>query len=157
MAKPITNIDPLPVDPVKQKEINKYELIDALLEKKESIEGLITLVDKLDERGVIEFFNGLVGKGDKVLELVMQELNKPNATDTFAHFMHIGTFVGRIDTNNLLKLSDRLNKGLEMAENASENDEQATLADILRALKDPNVNKSITMFIEFLKGFGVSQ
>lgn len=155
MAKLITNIEPLPVDPIKQREKNKYELIDALLERKASIEGLITLVEKLDERGVIEIFNGLVGKGDKVLELVMQELNKPNVTDAFEHFMHMGTLVGQIDTNKLLELVDRLNKGLEMAGKASENDEQTSLADILRALKDPHVNKSITMFIGFLKGFGM--
>lgn len=157
MARPITQIEPRPVDPVKQRNDKKNELIDAMLERKASIETLMDLVGKLEDRGILDLLNGLVGKGDKVLGVAMHELNKPGVSDTLDHLMNLGALISKVETKKLAGLADRINKGIEMAETAAESGEKTSLFDLLAALKDPDVNRAVTTLIGFLKGLGSAQ
>ena len=158
MAKPISAIEPTkPIDPETVRETNKNELLDALLERKASIESVIELVEKLDERGVLDLLNGLIGQGDKVLEVVMRELNKPGVSDTLDHLLNLGSFLSRLNTKKLVDLAERINAGIDAAEQAAKNGEMTTLFDLLKLFKDPDVNRTITTLFGFLKGAGATQ
>jgi uncharacterized protein YjgD (DUF1641 family) len=157
VAKPITSIQSLPIDPIRQREDYKNELVDSLLERKESIELLIDLIEKLDERGILDLLNGLFGQGDKVMGVVMRELNKPGVSDTLDHLMNLVSMIGKLDTNKLVNLTEHINTGLKMAEEAIDGGKTTSVFDLVLALKDPDVNRAVTTLIAFLKGAGSTQ
>ncbi|MGV3487482.1 MAG: DUF1641 domain-containing protein [Tuberibacillus sp.] len=157
MAKPTAIIEPKAVDPVSAREEKKNELLDALLERKASIEALMDLTEKLDDRGILDLLNGLVGKGDKVLGVVMHGLNKPGVSDTLDHILNLGAFLSRLDARKLVHLADRINAGVDAAEEAVASGESTNVFDLLKVFKDPDINRALTALIGFLKGAGAEK
>ena len=154
MADPITKIIPETVDPEVVRENDKEALLTALLERKESVEGFIEIIEKMDERGLLDLVNGLLGQGEKVLAIAAKELNKPNVTDTLDHLMNLASMVGHLNTEKLKGLADQVNAGLDSAEEVVNSGARTSLFDLMKALKDPEINRSITALLGFLKGAG---
>ncbi|MFC4618850.1 DUF1641 domain-containing protein [Camelliibacillus cellulosilyticus] len=154
MAKAITQIERFTVDPDDVRIQDKEALITALLERKQSMEALIELVEHLDDRGILDLLNGLLGKGDEVLAIAMKELNKPSLSDTLDHFMNLAALVSRLETKKLVDLAGHINHGMATAEKMVASGAKTSLFDLLSALKDPDVNRAITAMIGFLKGVG---
>jgi len=156
VAKPTNVIERKPVDQEMARETGKNELLDLLLERKASLEALIELVEKLDERGILALLNGLVGKGDEILGVVMHELNKPSTSAALSHLLSLGTLISRIEAEKLEGLAERVNRGIEKAITAAESDHMMTFYDLLKMFKDPDVNRVLSALFGFLKGIGSS-
>jgi uncharacterized protein YjgD (DUF1641 family) len=154
VAKAIQQIERTPVVPEEKASQDKEALIAALLERREAIEKAILFLQRADERGLLDVITALIGQGDKVMGVVSRELNKPHNSTMLVHFVKLAEMVGELDVEKLQPLIAKVNQGIEKADELVLTGETTTLFDMLKALKDPDVNRSITAIFGFLKGAG---
>ncbi|MBM7644661.1 uncharacterized protein YjgD (DUF1641 family) [Scopulibacillus daqui] len=154
MASPIQKIERMKIDPEVQKKQEADQLLSALLENKEAVQSLIEIVVKLQERGILDLLNALLGQGDKVLAIAVSELNKPGISDTIDHAMNLAQMLGNLEVKKLNGLIDHVNAGIDEAEKQINSGKHTTLFGLVKALKDPDVNRTITALVGFLKGAG---
>lgn len=157
MAKAIQQIERTPVAPEVKESQDKESILAALFERREAIEKSIHFLQRMDDRGLLDFMTALVGQGDKVMGVVARELNKPTNSTMLVHFVKLAEMIGELDIEKAQPLIQRVNRGLEKAETAAESGETTTVFDLLKALKDPDINRAITSLLGFLKGAGANQ
>ncbi|MFC7394913.1 DUF1641 domain-containing protein [Scopulibacillus cellulosilyticus] len=157
MASPIQKIERMKIDPEVQKQQETDQLLSALLDNKEAILSLIDIVDKLQDRGILDLLNALFGQGDKVLAIAARELNKPGISNTLDHTMNLAQMVGNLEVQKLKGLIDHVNAGIDEAEKQVNSGEKTSLFDLIKVLKDPDVNRAVTALVGFLKGAGKIQ
>lgn len=154
MAKAIQKVEKLPVNPVFEAEKNKEELVDTIVQHKDSITSLIRIVDKLESRGLLEIVEALLTRGDKVLSILMEELNEPKLRNILDRLVNVAEIIGDIEIEKLKHLTTQVNAGIVEAESQLKDNKETTLVDLLRTLRDPEINRTITVFLGFLKGAG---
>jgi uncharacterized protein YjgD (DUF1641 family) len=155
MAKAIQQIEKIPAPEVKQSE-DKEALLRALYEQRAAVEKSIHFLQRMDDRGLLDLMTALIGQGDQLIGVAAHELNKPSNTSLLVHMIKLGQMVGELDIEKLQPLIQRVNKGIEKAEETATSGDTTNVFDLLRALKDPDVYRAITSLIGFLKGAGAN-
>lgn len=156
MARAIQQIERAVVAPEVKESQDKERLLSTLLERQEAIEKSIHFLQRMDDKGLLDLMTALVGQGDKVMDVVARELNKPTNSTMLVHFVKLAEIVGELNVEKAQPLIQRVNRGLEKAEEAAESGETTSVFDLLKALKDPDINRAITSLIGFLKGAGAN-
>ena len=62
--------------------------------------------------------------------------------------------LGDLDLKTVRDVTSKLNQGMEEMNAAASSKEKTSVLDLAKALKDPEINRSITMLMNFLKGMG---
>lgn len=154
MAKSVTKIERMEIDPAVLQQQEKDEVLNALLDNKEAVLSVITLMEKLDDRGVLDLMTGLVGQGDKVLAIAARELNKPGVSSSIQNILKFGQILGGLDVEKMKGLVENVNAGLDEAGRRIENNERTTVFGMFKLFRDPDINRSVTALTGFLKGAG---
>lgn len=134
-------------------ERNLDEVSQAVSENKDAILKGIDLLATLNKSGSLDMANAFVKHKEDALENVMGELNKPQYSGTLENLSKLFLFIGELKVDELRYFADRLNNGMEVASTA-EDSEKTSYMDLLKALKDPEINRSVTMLLQFLRGMG---
>ncbi|SFD46295.1 Uncharacterized conserved protein YjgD, DUF1641 family [Lentibacillus persicus] len=153
MAEQISKIKRMEIPEETVQEKNIDDVIKAVSENKEAILKGIDLLDSLEQSGALDMVNALVKHREDALENVMEELNKPQYASTLENLPQLIFLIGKLNVNDLENFSDRLNHGMKEAAAAGPS-EQTSYIELIRALKDPEINRSITMLLQFLRGMG---
>lgn len=154
MAKPITDIEPIKISEAEQKQKDTEDILTALTNNKASVLEFLELLQHLHERGLLDFINGMLGQGDKVMGIAAREFNKPGISDSLDHMMNMVQMLGEIDMHKIKGLATNINEGMVYAEKNLEAGEKVSMFDLVKALKDPEINRAITALLSFLKGAG---
>ncbi|WP_443259429.1 DUF1641 domain-containing protein [Virgibacillus sp. L01] len=153
MSNPITNIKRKEIPEETTKERNLDEVSQAVSENKEAILKGIDLLATLNKSGSLDTVNALVKHKEDALENVMEELNKPQYSGTLENLSKLFLFIGDLKVDEIKYFADKLNTGMEVA-STSEDSHKTSYMDLLKALKDPEINRSVTMLLQFLRGMG---
>lgn len=156
MSKPISNIKRLVVNEETKKQRDLEEIETALADNKEAILETVDLIRHLHERGTLEFLNGLFSQGDEVFSIIVDELNQPNNSRVLENFVGLAGILGSIDVEQLKVMANQMNNGLREAAATEEagDDGPRNIFQLMKALKDPEINRSVSMLLGFLKGMG---
>ncbi|MFD1708596.1 DUF1641 domain-containing protein [Siminovitchia sediminis] len=155
MAEPIKNIQFKPVNEEEQRQNDLKEIEDALIANKDAILDLMKVIGHLKQRGVLDIANGLLGQGDKVLDIAVNLANMPENKNSLKNLMLLVGTIGMLNVTQLEPLLLKLNAGIARAAETAEKEEGKTsYIGMARALRDPEINRSITLLLEFLKGMG---
>lgn len=154
MAKAISNIKRFELTHEDQRKKDLEEVENALINNKEPILELLTVVGHMHDRGVISLLNGLFGQGDKVLNVLVKALDKPEATNTIKNLLLMVGTLGTINVQRLEPLLLKVNSGIARVADYKDTDEKTSYFDLVKALKDPEVNRAVTLLLTFLKGMG---
>lgn len=153
MAEPISNIKKMQLSEEEIKDQNLHEVLEAVSENKESVIKALNLASALNQNGTLDFLTALVKHKEEGLNNVITELNKDQYTNTLENASDLLFLVGDLDLNQMKELTGRLNEGMQEAL-ATEKEEKTSYTAMLKALKEPEINHSITMFLTFLRGMG---
>lgn len=154
MAKPISAIERLVVSDETKREQDLKEIEASLANHKEAVLEAIDLLGNLHDRGILSLLNGLFSKGDEVLRIMVQEVNQPNNSRVLGNLLGLTGILGSIDIDRLKILTEKANNGLKEATETDAVEEPGNVFELLKVLKDPEVNRSIGMLVQFLKGMG---
>jgi len=156
MAKAITNINRIQVTEEQKRKSDLEEIETALLDNKDAILQSMDILKHMNQRGVLSLLDGLFSEGDKVLNVLVKAADKPEATNTIKNLLLMIGVLGTINVQQLEPLLLKLNSGIaRVAEYTdSEDDDKLGYFDIVRSLKDPEINRALSLLFEFLKGMG---
>ena len=154
MAKAIKQIKRIEVSEEEKRANDLKEIEDALIENKDALLETLNVVGGMKERGILTLLNGLFGEGDRVLKVLVDLLNVPENTTALKNLMLLFGAAGKINVQDLEPLLLKVNAGIENVAEHSEGTEKTGYLDLLRALKDPEINRSLTILMTFLKGMG---
>lgn len=155
MAKAITNIKRIELTEEQKRRMELEEIETALLDNKEAILQSLDIVKHMNERGVLSLLDGLFSEGDKVLNVLVKAADKPEATNTLKNLLLMVGVLGTINVQQLEPLLLKLNSGIaRVAEYKDSDDDKIGYFDMVRSLKDPEINRALGLLFEFLKGMG---
>jgi uncharacterized protein YjgD (DUF1641 family) len=155
MAEPIKEIRFQIPDPEKQKQQDLKELEEALLKHKDAVLEIMEIAGYLKQRGILGIVKGLLGQGDKVLDILVNTANMHENKNTIKNILLLLGTIGMINVTQLEPFLLKLNAGVaRVAESEGQQDGKMGYIGLARALKDPEINRAITLILEFLKGMG---
>ncbi|PJZ00057.1 hypothetical protein CPT06_14070 [Bacillus vallismortis] len=154
MAKAIKQIQKIQVTEEDQRKRDMKEIEDALVENKEAILETLQMLGHMNERGALPLLRGLFGQGDKVLNILVKKADTEETANTLKNLLLLFGTLGMLDVKQLEPLILKVNAGVANAVEQKDSEEKTGYFDIIRSLKDPDINKSITLLFSFLKGMG---
>lgn len=136
-----------------QRENDLLEVTRAVSENKDAILKGIDLLTTVHESGALDMINALVKQKDQAIKNVVEQANKPTYASILENFSDLFLLTKDIPVDELGYLIGKVNQGLKEARTA-ENEESISYVGIIKALKNPEVNRSLTMMLGFLRGMG---
>lgn len=153
MAEPITNIKRMTYTDEEIREQQLHEVLGAVSDNKDAILKGVTLLRSLDDSGMLDAADALIKQRKAAMDNIFTELNKSSYTGVLENLSNLVFLLGDLDTENLKQFTDKINQGM-VETNVSDPDEKASIMGLAKALKDPEINRSITMILQFLRGMG---
>lgn len=153
MAEKLSTVKRMEIPEEVVHEENLDEVIKAVGDNKDAILKGIELLEALEKNGLLDMLNALIKHKEDALENVMSQLNKPEYSSVIENVIKLSMFAGKLNVNEIGHFIDRINQGLEEAQTA-QNMEKTSYTGLLKALKDPEINRSVTILLQFLRGMG---
>ena len=153
MANPITEMKRMEFSEEAIEEQNLAEVTAAVSENKDVILKGIDLLATLEESGALDAVNALVKHRKDALENVVGEINKPQYASTLENMSELFFLLGDLKVDQISYFVEKINEGMGEARVASK-EEPTSYMGLMKTLKNPEVNRSITMLLGFLRGMG---
>jgi uncharacterized protein YjgD (DUF1641 family) len=154
MAKAIKKVYRLTVPEEEQRKNDLSEVEDALIKNKKAILQTLEIMNHMQEKGILSLLNGLFGQGDKVLDVAVKAMDKPENTNTLKNLLLLLGTLGMINVRQLEPFLLKIDAGIARVAEYKDTDEKTGYLDLVKSIKDPEVNRAITILMQFLKGMG---
>ncbi len=154
MAAPIRKIKRIELTEEQKKEQSLENLLNEVAQNKESLLETLQLLQELHNSGILEAVNSLVKTKDEVAKIAVGQMTREPVTNMINNAMAAGGVLTQLDPETTKKLMGSVAKGLEKAEQGLQSSSQTTILDLMKALKDPDLNRAITFGMNLLKGVG---
>jgi uncharacterized protein YjgD (DUF1641 family) len=154
MAKAIKNVQKIPLSEEQKRSNDLREVEDALIKNKEAILQTLEIMNHMQDKGLLALLNGLFGQGEKVLDIAVKAMDKPENTNTLKNLLLLLGTLGMINVKQLEPFLLRIDAGIARVADYKDTEEKTGYFDLVRSLKDPEINKAITILMQFLKGMG---
>lgn len=151
MAQPIQQIVHQPRDERREAQARVEE---AVIQSADGIVDGLRLLQACEEKGLIPIVRALVEQGDDVLRVVVHAISRKGVTDGLKNLIGIVQFLSVVPPEDMERVFHAVASGLERATEQSEANARLGVYDLLRALRDPDVGRSLAMLFAFLKGMG---
>ncbi|SFB35089.1 Uncharacterized conserved protein YjgD, DUF1641 family [Lentibacillus halodurans] len=132
---------------------NLEEIKKAVSDHKEAVLKGIDFLETLNKSGTLDMVDALIKHREDALENVMREINKPQYAATLENLPKLLILIGELNVEDMERFAERLNHGVKEAA-AAEVSEHTSYMGLIKALKDPEINRSVTMLLQFLRGMG---
>lgn len=156
MAKSITTI----TEPVlSEKEANEKawaEVLEELSRNSEGLRSYIRLLQELHESGIMDTMKAALQSKEELAKVIVKEMNKPNNTNTINNLMAMADTLSMLDSDVVKKMASSVSTGFHKAREENQTEEKIGLFDLMKALKDPDINRAVRFGLNFLKGMGQS-
>lgn len=151
MAERITEIKRLKksYEQIKQESLN--DIIDAIVENKDSILKAIRLIGILDEAKILDALNGGLKARQVIINKFAVELNKDIYSGVLTNMAQLVFLLGELDVKDLSELLSRLNRGIHAA-NLTKPGDKTTIKNLVGFLRDDDLNRSMTYMLNLLRG-----
>ena len=151
MSKPIRKVRRLQISEEKVIDHNVDEVRKAVSANKDAILDGINMLASLHNSDFLMAGSAMVNHRKEIIKNFSQEINKPQYGGALHNLGQMLFLLGDLNIDQMEEFTNRINNGLESMASTSE-DEHTSYVGLLRALKDPEVNHSLTMLLNFLKG-----
>ncbi len=154
MAKPIHIIKRTELTEEQKKEQSLENLLTEVAQNKDSLVETLDLLQELHNSGILEAINSLVKTKEEVAKIAVGQMTREPVTNMINNAMAAGGVLTQMDPEMTKKLMESVAKGLEKAEQGLQSNSQTGIIDMMKALKDPDMNRAITFGLNLLKGIG---
>lgn len=134
---------------------DKYidDIMHAVVKNKSAILSGINLLSEVHASGTLDALHALIKQREVALTQLFTELNKERYRPFLENIHGFLELAGQLPIEDLLFLASKLNRGVEQAQQLKGN-ESISYVGLVKALKDPEINRSLTMILAMLKGMG---
>lgn len=154
MATPITRIKKKQLSPEELKLQRLFELETEVAEQQQALKKVLELTGELDKAGILDAVNAMVKARENLTEIAVHQASREPVTTLINNLMNAAGALTAIDPATTAKLASSVQRGLSEAEARQADSRKISLFGLLKALRDPDVNRSIRFGLHFLKGMG---
>ena len=154
MAMPIKTIKRIELTEEQKKEQTLDSLLTEVVQNKDSLVETLELLQELHNSGILDAINSLVKTKEEVAKIAVGQMTREPVTNMINNAMAAGGVLTQMDPEMTKKLMGSVAKGLERAEQGLQSNSTTGILDIMKALKDPDMNRAITFGMNLLKGIG---
>ncbi|WP_026677770.1 DUF1641 domain-containing protein [Fictibacillus gelatini] len=154
MAKPITKIEEPVLTEKEKQDQSLQKVLEDVSKNADGIKETIQLLQELHESGILGAINHLVEAKEQVAKIAVGQMLRPPVTNALNNAMAAAGVLTEIDPETTKKLTAGLSKGLQKAEEGLRTNKKVGVFDLVKLLKDPDINRVITFSLDLLKGLG---
>ncbi|MEH7309146.1 DUF1641 domain-containing protein [Neobacillus drentensis] len=154
MAKPIQTIQKIELTE-EQKKIQSLEnLLSGVADNHDSLLETLDLLQELHDSGIMEALGSLLKAKESAAKIAVGQFTRKPVTNMINNAMAAGGILTELDPETTSKLAKGLTTGLQKAEQELKADSKLGLFDLMKALKDPDINRALGFGFNLLKGIG---
>lgn len=154
MAKPIKTIQEAELTEEQKKGQSLEKLLNEIAENKDSLLDMLQLLQELHDSGILEAAGSLVKAKESVAKIAVTQLTRQPVTNMINNAMAAGGVLTELEPETTKKLLSSLSAGLKKAEEGLESGKKLGIFDLMKALKDPDINRALGFGFNLLKGLG---
>lgn len=154
MAKPIQTIVKKELTEEQKKLQTLESLLSEVADNKESLVETLHLLKELQDSGILEILSGLLQTKEHTAKIAIDQLSRKPVTNIINNVMAAGGILVEMDPESTSKLAKSLTAGIQKAEQGLQEDTTIGLIDLVKAIKDPEINRALRFGMNLLKGIG---
>lgn len=155
MAKATKIIYKQEVDPEIKHEQEVKELEQQLLEHKDSLEDLFSILEKMKDHKLLEMMDAGLGHSEDIIHRLVMSVQETDASKSIKNMLMIVQLLGTIDMEELEPIVLKFNKGIENAGEFEHGKGHGGYLSLVSALRDPQVIEGTNVVLRIVKGLGV--
>ncbi|MFT9849742.1 helical membrane plugin domain-containing protein [Aneurinibacillus sp. REN35] len=154
MAKPTTVVNRNEPTEAEKQAQSLGELIGFVAKNGEALQETLRIIQLLHESGALEVIGGLIESREKVMEIGVSQLSKPTMTRGVNNVMGAVGMLGELEPDTVKKVFEGIVNGMQHSAEEVRAGKKTGMMDLMKAYKDPDINRAMTVMLGFLKGMG---
>lgn len=154
MATPITRINRKQLTPDELRLQRLFELESQVADQQQALQKLLEITGELDKAGILDAVGAVIKARENLTEIAVNQAAREPVTTLINNVMNAAGALTAIDPAITAKLGSSVQKGLSEAEAQGADSRKIGPIGLWKALRDPDVNRSIRFGLNFLKGMG---
>lgn len=140
-------------EPEDRSALAKEQIEQALVDNVDGVIDALALLQALEERGAVPIVRALLEQGDEVLKVLLALLGRDEVSGGLKNVIGVAQFFTAIPPESMARLFEAAEGGITEATNVSVN-AKIGIYDALKALRDPDISRALSVALAFLKGMG---
>lgn len=154
MANPIQTIQKTELTQDQIKIQSLENLLSEVAHNKDSLLDTLNLLKELHDSGIMEALGSLLKAKESAAKIALGQITRKPVTNMINNAMAAGGILTELDPETTSKLAKSLTVGLQKAEQGLKADTKLGLFDLMKAIKDPDINRAFGFGFNLLKGIG---
>jgi len=154
MARPIQTIQKIELTEEQKKMQSLENLLSGVAESQDSLLETLNLLQELYDSGIIDALYSLLKAKESAAKIAVDQLTRQPVTNMINNAMAAGGILTELNPETTGKLAKSLTTGLKKAEHGLKDNRKIGLLDLIKAIKDPDINRALGFGFNLLKGIG---
>lgn len=130
------------------------ELKSLLTDNEDSLNKIMGIVGELNSMGVLEAAEKMILAKEQITKIALGQITREPVTNLMNTVMGATGALMAADSEKTTTLVKSAVAGIESGSDFLKTDKQIRIRDLMKVMKDPDINRSLGFGIHFLKGMG---
>ncbi|MEK4467961.1 MULTISPECIES: DUF1641 domain-containing protein [Bacillus] len=154
MAAPIQAIQKQELTEEERKQQKLEDLKELLANNEESLNQMFNIVGELNDIGMLESANSMLKAKEPIAKIVLGQVTREPVTNLINNMMGAAGALTELDPELTKKLIGSVLTGMDEGNQHLQSNKKVGIFDLMKVLKDPDINRAIGFGLHFLKGMG---
>ncbi|MED0902210.1 DUF1641 domain-containing protein [Bacillus nitratireducens] len=154
MAAPIQAIQKQELTEEEMKQQKLEDLKELLANNEDALNQMFNIVGELNDIGMLEAANSMLKAKEPIAKIVLGQVTREPVTNLINNMMGAAGALTELDPELTKKLVDSVLTGMDEGNQHLQSNKKVGILDLMKVLKDPDINRTIGFGLHFLKGMG---
>ncbi|SCA98749.1 Uncharacterized protein BWINRA5_02151 [Bacillus mycoides] len=154
MAAPIQAIQKQELTEEELKQQKLEDLKELLANNEEALNQMFNIVGELNDIGMLEAANSMLKAKESIAKIVLGQVTREPVTNLINNMMGAAGALTELDPELTKKLIGSVLTGMDEGNQHLQSNKKVGILDLMKVLKDPDINRAIGFGLHFLKGMG---
>ncbi|MDM5154446.1 DUF1641 domain-containing protein [Bacillus sp. DX1.1] len=154
MAAPIKAIQKQELTEEEQKQQKLEDLKALLADNEEALNQMFNIVGELNDIGMLEAASSMLKAKEPIAKIILGQVTREPVTNLINNMMGAAGALTELDPELTKKLVSSVLTGMDEGDQHLQSNKKVGILDLMKVLKDPDINRAIGFGLHFLKGMG---
>ncbi|PEB42102.1 DUF1641 domain-containing protein [Bacillus pseudomycoides] len=154
MAAPIKAIQKQGLTEEEQKQQKLEGLKELLANNEEALNQMFNIVGELNDIGMLEAANSMLKAKEPIAKIVLGQVTREPVTNLINNMLGAAGALTELNPELTKKLVGSVLTGMDEGNQHLQSNKKVGILDLMKVLKDPDINRAIGFGLHFLKGMG---
>ncbi|PFJ06454.1 hypothetical protein COI88_06980 [Bacillus cereus] len=154
MAAPIQAIQKQELTEEEMKQQKLEDLKELLANNEDALNQMFNIVGELNDIGMLEAANSMLKAKEPIAKIVLGQVTREPVTNLINNMMGAAGALTELDPELTKKLVGSVLTGMDEGNQHLQSNKKVGILNLMKVLKDPDINRAIGFGLHFLKGMG---